>query len=232
MTKRAAISLLSGGLDSVVSLVVALDSYDVKLVLFFNYGQRSLENETKAVKNICQYYKIPYKVINLDWLKEITATSLVNKDKLLPEYTVDKLNSSMTVLKDSAKAVWVPNRNGVMLSIGAAFAESLGYKFLIFGANLEESATFPDNSEEYVSKLSETFSYSTSNAVEIVVPLANKTKTEIVELALKYNVPLKFLWSCYDSGDKYCGKCESCARFSRALINNNQQELWKEMSSI
>src|SRR3989339_883796 len=86
MSKKSAVVLLSGGLDSVVSLASIEDRLDIALALFFNYGQRSFEREMKAVKSICKYYSVNYEVLNLDWLKKITSTSLVNLDKDLPLY--------------------------------------------------------------------------------------------------------------------------------------------------
>jgi len=229
MNRQSAIALLSGGLDSTVSMVVSIKNYDIKLALFFDYGQRSIKKETMAIENICKHYKIPYKVIKLDWLKEITHTSLVNQEQSLPEYTMENLNSNVSTLKNSAKAVWVPNRNGVMLNIAAAIAETINCNTIIFGANIEEATTFPDNSSDFAEKLTEVFSYSTSNGVKVEVPLVNKDKTEIVSLAIKNNIPLNLIWSCYSGGDKHCGKCESCARLKRALVNNNKLELWQEI---
>ena len=230
MNRQSAVVLLSGGLDSTVSMVVSIKKYSIKLALFFDYGQRSVKKESEAVEKICRYYEIPYKIIKLDWLKEITATSLVNQEQVLPEYTVENLNSNVNVLKNSARAVWVPNRNGVMLNIGAAIAESMGCGVIIFGANKEEATTFPDNSADFTEKITEVFSYSTSNGIKVEVPLVNKDKTEIVSSAIENNLPFNFVWSCYSGGNKHCGKCESCARLKRALVNNNRPDLLEEMS--
>ncbi|MEW5822340.1 MAG: 7-cyano-7-deazaguanine synthase QueC [Cyanobacteriota bacterium] len=230
MGQKSAVALLSGGLDSVVSLSFCLKECDVKFVVIFNYGQRSFSSEYKAVKIICEYYELSFKVVELPWLEEITTTSLVDKAKQVPRYTLEGLESDIKVLKESAKSVWVPNRNGVMLNIAASFAESLHCDYVIFGANAEEAVTFPDNSNTYVEKLNESLSISTCNAVKIYAPFAEKTKSEIVDYAIKNNVPLGFLWSCYFSGEKHCGTCESCVRLKRALNNNNQSDVWREIS--
>lgn len=230
MYKDNAVVILSGGLDSVVSMVVAMDHYEIKTAIFFNYGQKSFEKEKQAVENICQFYKIPFKIINLDWLKDITSTALVNKEEALPEYTIDKLDSDFSILDSSARSVWVPNRNGVMLNIAAAIAESKDCSAVIFGANKEEAATFPDNTKDFTDALTNAFAFSTLNKVKIVVPLSDKDKTEIVSMALSYKVPLRYLWSCYLAQNKHCGKCESCSRLKRALLSNNQNELWKDIS--
>ena len=230
MSKKSAVVLLSGGLDSVVSLASIEDRLDIALALFFNYGQRSFEREMKAVKSICKYYSVNYEVLNLDWLKKITSTSLVNLDKDLPLYDQAKLDSDISVLESSAKSVWVPNRNGVMLNIAASYADSYDLDYVVFGANKEEAVTFPDNSIKFVDSINQSFSFSTSNKVEVIAPMAFKTKEEIVEIAISLNVPLSMLWSCYSSKTYHCGECESCNRIKRAIISNNKPELWEELS--
>lgn len=226
----SALATLSGGLDSAISLAESKSNYNVKMILFINYAQRAYESELKAVKSISGYYDIPLKIINLDWLAEITDTALVNKNKIIPEYTVESLNNDISVLNESAKAVWVPNRNGVILNVAAAFAESLKCQHVIFGANSEEAVTFSDNSIEYVNKQNDAFEYSTSNHVKVISPLSAFNKTEIVALALKKDFPLDLIWSCYESGEKHCSHCESCNRLKRALENNGLQDVWRKIS--
>ena len=102
--KYKSIILLSGGLDSLVALGAFNDKYGVELALTFDYGQKSVNYEIEASKKICDYYNIKHKIIKLDWLKEITNTSLVSSS----EIPTEKLGTY-----ESAKNVWVPNRNGL-----------------------------------------------------------------------------------------------------------------------
>lgn len=230
MTKESAVALLSGGLDSATSLAVSLENYDVKLCLFFDYCQRSVEKERYYSKKLSEYYNIAFKEININWLAEITATALVNRDAKVPEYNLNKLDAEYGVLKESAMAVWVPNRNGVMINIAAAFAESYNCQYVIFGANSEEASTFPDNSIDYVNKASEALSYSTKNGVKVLSPLADKTKREIVDMAMRRDLPFDLIWSCYYSKEKHCGTCESCNRLRRALNANNIANIWSKIA--
>lgn len=231
MPDTSAIILLSGGLDSFASLAMTLKNHNIRLALTFNYGQRAFEREKIAVEKICDYYNIDHTVVSLEWLQNITTTSLVDTGKNLPSYTVENLNADMDTLKSSAKAVWVPNRNGVMLNIAAAYADSFQCEYVVFGANAEEAVTFPDNSLEFAEQMTKTLSYSTSNHVEVLVPLAKYTKTEIINIAIAENMPLQYVWSCYTPAEKHCGQCESCARLKRALLENGKETLWKEISS-
>lgn len=74
------IILLSGGLDSLVS-IAAMKTTDFQLALTFDYGQKSFKKEEEASKKIAQFYGIEHKIIELKWLKEITQTSLVSDKK-------------------------------------------------------------------------------------------------------------------------------------------------------
>ena len=206
------IVLLSGGLDSVVSLGLCKEEYNVQLALTFDYGQKSVKQEIEASKNIADYYKIKHEVIKLDWLKAITKTALVS-DKEIPQ--------GIDNPEESAKAVWVPNRNGLFLNIAACYADSDNYTHIILGANKEEGETFPDNTIEFAQRINAEFEYSTQKHPKVVAPLINSDKNDIVKLALDNKIPLEYVRSCYAGGEKHCGKCESCTRLKNALEYNH-----------
>lgn len=214
------IILLSGGLDSLVSLGLGMQKYGISLALTFDYGQKALEQEVSTSKNICDYYKIEHKVIKLDWLKNVTHTALV-EDKELPEGIDDP--------EDSAKSVWVPNRNGLFLNIAGSFADGNDYDYIIIGANKEEGQTFPDNTQEFIDRVNAEFEFSTQKHPKVVAPLINYDKNDIVKQAIEHNIPLEFVRSCYSNGKKHCGKCESCTRLKNALIANGDTRYIKEL---
>lgn len=225
MTKS--IILLSGGLDSLVSLAIAKEEYNIELALTFDYGQKSVLQEIEASKKICEFYKINHKIIKLDWLKEITQTALVS-EKEIPLTSLNDLSSNEFVNK-SAASVWVPNRNGVFLNIAASFADSYGYDYIIFGANKEEGTTFPDNTQEFIDKINMAFEFSTQNHTKAYAPLINLNKNDIVSAALEKKTPLELTRSCYSTQGKHCGVCESCVRLKRALEENNCTEIIREL---
>lgn len=210
------IILLSGGLDSLVSL--GLGGYNVELALTFDYGQKSAEYEIEASKKNCDYYNIEHKVIKLDWLKNITHTALV-ADVDLP----DKID------ENSAKNVWVPNRNGLFLNIAGSFADGEDYDYILIGANKEEAGTFPDNTQTFVDRINAEFEFSTNKHPKVVAPLINCDKNDIVKLALENDIPLNLVKSCYAGGEKHCGKCESCIRLKNALMFNHADKYIKEL---
>ena len=123
---KDAIILLSGGLDSLVSLDIAIKKLDVKLALIFDYGQSAYFEEKQAAIDIAKYYNISLKFIDLSFMRELC----------------DFQNKNF----DDFDSVWIPNRNGLFLNIAASFCDKYNYGYIIFGANKEESCQFPDNS--------------------------------------------------------------------------------------
>lgn len=219
-TLNKSIILLSGGLDSLVSLDYTKKhtNYEIVLALTFDYGQKSVLAEIDASKKICEYYNIEHRIIKLDWLKEITHTSLVSENEI---------PKSGFETKESSANVWVPNRNALFLNIAASFCDSYNYKYIIYGANKEEANTFPDNTENFREQISKLFKSSTLVQPQVVAPLINYNKDDIVKIAVENSIPLDLVRSCYNSGEKHCGECESCYYLKRALLKNNCEEYVK-----
>lgn len=212
------IILLSGGLDSLVSLGLAKEEYGVELALTFDYGQKSAKTEIDASRRICEFYGIRHKVIKLDFLKEITHTALVSEEDVpTGEGLADDVESS--------KKVWVPNRNGLFLNIAGSFADSEDYDYIIIGANFEEAQTFPDNTKDFIERVNSEFEFSTRKQPKVIAPLINLTKNDIVKIAIENAIPLELVHSCYQFEDKHCGICESCVRLKNALLYNNSIDL-------
>ncbi len=224
---KTGIILLSGGLDSLVSLAIATKTIDIKLALTFDYGQKAFRREKDASRKIAEFYNIENKVIELDWLKKITNTSLVSNDTV-PKVSIEELaNKELT--EKSCKNVWVPNRNGLFINIAACFADSYHYDYIIIGANKEEAATFSDNSEEFIKNTNLALKKSTLKTVEVIAPLIETDKEEILKRGLDEKAPLELIYSCYNDTLKHCGECESCSRLKKTLIKLEQNELIKKL---
>ncbi len=207
--------LLSSGLDSTVNLYEALQKTEVVLALTFNYGQRAAVRELERAREIALLTNVPWKSLDLTWFSEFTKTSLVNRSTDVP--VGDKVSiDDLKVSNETAKSVWVPNRNGIFLNIGAAFAEGLGADVVVPGFNIEEGATFPDNTQGFLDALSDAFEFSTSNGVKAVCYTTGLNKTQIVARGRALGAPFSLMWPCYLAGAEPCGECESCKRFARA----------------
>lgn len=213
-----AVVLLSAGLDSSFNLFKATQQFDVALTLTFDYGQRAARQEVQCAAKLAAHYKVPHKVVSLPWFKEFTKTTLVGGGEIPSgaDVQIDDFKRS----SETAKSVWVPNRNGIFLNIAAGFAEGLGAKFVVPGFNLEEAQTFPDNSAAFMKALDNAFSFSTANRVTTHCYSTHLNKTQIINEAISAELPLQLLWPCYLDGDKWCRQCESCQRFLRAAREN------------
>ena len=215
-----AIVLLSAGLDSVVSFKLACDSYDSIKCLTFDYGQKARSKEIEFASKICATYRVSHHVIELPWYESFEG-ALTDNNKL-PQLTKETLEDYSAVC-ETAKAVWVPARNAVFLSIATAFCENYHYDAVVVGFNREEAETFSDNSADFVTSFNRVLQYAALNQVEVVAPLIEYNKTEIAALGLRIGAPLEWSWSCYAAEDVPCRVCESCLRRRRAF-----QDLKKE----
>ena len=211
-----AISLLSGGLDSVVATWAARADCQIAAALTADYGQRAAPNEIAAAGQVAAKLGCPHIVVDLRWLGALGQNALTDPTLAVPEPGAASLDDR-DVTEQTAAAVWVPNRNGVLLNVAAAHAEALGCQSIICGFNIEEAATFPDNSREFMAAMDASLAFSTRTQVRVLSPTASLTKREIVALARRIGAPLEDVWSCYHSGEAQCGKCESCLRLGRAL---------------
>ena len=218
-----AIVLLSGGLDSVVSLAIIKQYCENILALTFNYGQKSFKYELNAAEKIARHYNIDHKIVNLDWLNEISQSSL-NTDEDIPHLSKEDLDNK-EISTISSSSVWVPNRNALFINIAACYADAMNYDMIVFGANKEEAETFKDNSISFVNSINSTLSNSTNYNVKVIAPFIYKTKKEIVEDGIRLNVPFNLIYSCYSGEQIHCGHCESCMRLRRALEQNNRNDI-------
>lgn len=203
---KKAIILLSGGLDSAVSLALAIKAgYKITLALTFDYGQKSARQEIKASGKLCRQFRIKHQVFNLKWLGKLANNALTNKHKPIPSFSH---LSSFSL--SSLSAVWIPNRNGLFINIAASYAEALGQKYIITGFNKEEAINFPDNSIGYINAANKVLQFSTLTKVRVISFTARMDKRQIISQARRLRLNLNELWSCYEGGPTPCGVCESC----------------------
>jgi 7-cyano-7-deazaguanine synthase len=224
----SAVVLLTAGVDSSVNIVKALEKFSVRLALTFDYGQRAAAREVDRAAKLAQHFNLRHEVVKLPWFSLFTRTSLVSGAEIPSgkDVEIDNLKRSF----ETAKKVWVPNRNGILLNIAAGFAEGLGAQYIIPGFNREEAATFPDNTGEFLKTLDASFAYSTDSSIKTFCFTTALDKTEIVREGQRLRLPFQMLWPCYLGGETWCGECESCQRFKRALAANglNFAQLQKE----
>jgi 7-cyano-7-deazaguanine synthase len=209
-----ALALLSGGLDSTVAAALhRARTGPVELGLCVDYGQRAAEPERRAAEAVGAALGFPVLTTTLPLLAEITDTALVRRGRPVPHPEPGRLDADASATAD---AVWVPNRNGVLVNLAAALAEARGLRFVIVGFNAEEAATFPDNTPRFVESLNACLQDSTRGRVTVVCPTLHLTKAQLLAEGLAVGAPVQFSWSCYEGGARPCGRCESCRRRERA----------------
>jgi len=220
-----AVVLFSGGLDSTACLYWAKKNYDEVTMLVINYGS----NEERVTNRVAEFFSkelnVPLKIIKLDFLEEFSklrGTTLVGGET--PKVTAQELEDFERA-KETAKSVWVPARNVVLIAVAASLLDALGGGDIIVGFNAEEGATFPDNTPEFVEKMNEMLRYGTMAEVRVVAPLINLDKRGIARLLKELGAKYEYSNSCYmprgfteDGKPIHCGRCESCVRRHRGLI--------------
>lgn len=217
--KIPSVVLLSGGLDSAANLALcALHDHPV-LALTVDYGQRAALREFAAAQKLADHFGVPHRTLDLRWLGGLGGSSLTDCRQEVPELDRSELDS-LPVIQKTAKSVWVPNRNGVLIQAAAAYAEVMKAGRVIVGFNREEGATFPDNTQAFLDASSQALRFSTrGGAVSVHCYTTDLDKRQIVAKlrSLERPFPFDYLWSCYHGGPTPCGRCESCQRLKRAL---------------
>lgn len=188
------------------------EGQSVSLCLTFDYGQRSYQAESRAARGLAERHGLPWQSVELPWLA--AAARRAGCSLLSGELPVGTLQSPGDAA--SAASVWVPARNVVFLSVGAAFAEAGGDAVVLTGFNREEAATFPDNSAQFVASMDGVLELGTRTAVRVEAPTIAMIKSEIVAAARGLDLAAGDFWSCYAGGSEPCGTCESCLRSERA----------------
>ncbi len=215
------IVLVSGGLDSVVNLKIACDRGEAILALTFDYGQQCFDNEATAAASCAGLLGVPHKIVELGWYEHILPDAMAGRNSVQKWQTKDEIDRDKAL-----KEAWIPNRNGVLVNIAAAYAEFLGAQSIVMGLNREEGAIFPDNSSDFLKACNHALSLSTLSKVELISYTVDLTKREIVKLGLGIDAPLDLIYSCYlrSEDQRMCGSCQSCLRVKHALEANGIYE--------
>lgn len=209
-----AVALLSGGLDSSVACLIAAERISIEIAVTVDYGQRSARREIEAAAALCGRIDADHRVIELPWLAPLTSTALVNTEAPVPTVEADDIDRPDGALS-RARAVWVPNRNGLLANVAACFADAENLDAIVVGLNAEEALSFSDNTPAFADALTACFSYSTQQRPHVLSPTIEMTKRVIAAHAVERG--LTSFWSCYHGGETMCGRCESCARTIRAF---------------
>ena len=207
MTKKNAVIVVSGGMDSITMLYDYQEK--IALAVTFNYGSNHAANEIPFAKYHCEKLGIPHIVIPLDFMQEYFKSSLLSGATEIPEG--DYRDETM-------KSTVVPFRNGIMLSIACGLAESNGLVSVMIANHGGDHTIYPDCRPNFIHAMSDAMKYGTYENIEIDAPYTNKDKTWIVKRGTKLGVDYNKTWSCYKGGEKHCGKCGTCIERKEAFL--------------
>jgi 7-cyano-7-deazaguanine synthase len=201
---KKAIVLCSGGMDSCLTTAIANQDYKLA-ALHLNYGQRTEKKELQAFNDIANHYKIEERlIIDTSFLKEIGGSSLTDEHI--------ELASDQDVDRKEVPNSYVPFRNANILSMAVSWAEVIAAEKIFVGAVEEDSSGYPDCRVSFFQAFNKMIDLGTKpeSNIEILTPIINLSKADIVKKAFEMNAPLHLTWSCYRSENLACGVCDSC----------------------
>lgn len=201
------IVLFSGGIDSTTALHWAIHEGGSVSVLTFDYGQRNaieIQMAQRAVKRL----KIPIDILSID-LKQIKGSSLTDPELPLPEF------QSAEEIQAGVPTTYVPFRNGIFLSLAAAWAEVNEIWDIVCGFHMIDSPNYPDTTPTFVHAMEKAINTGTlalllKKAVKIHAPFLHMTKADIIQKGLSLGADYSLSISCYSGQEIPCLTCSSC----------------------
>jgi 7-cyano-7-deazaguanine synthase len=185
-----AVVLASGGVDSsVIMFLLKKDGHEV-LPLFVDYGQLAGTREWKSHKAICGFLGLEPCRMDISGFGK-TIHSGITDDKL-----------------DIEKQAFLPTRNLLFLTIGAAYAYAQGATAVAIG--ILANPIFPDQTENFIRSAEQSIRTALGSDIVILAPLITLDKRDTLSLANKYNLPLGQMSYCHGKNERPCGVCISC----------------------
>ena len=215
---RKAVVLLSGGMDSCVSTAIARERHGAGNIalLHAGYGQRTQRRERRAFEEIADFYGARQRlVVQLDHFRAIGGSALTDEKIAVPENELGAPGPQGSAIP----VTYVPFRNAHFLSVAVSWAEVIGAGAIHIGAVAEDSSGYPDCRPEYYRVFQELIHAGTrpETRIEIVTPVIQMKKGEIIRRGLELGAPLHLTWSCYQEEEAACGACDSCLLRLRAF---------------
>ena len=209
--KSRAVVCLSGGMDSCVCAAIAARDRGEVYFLHGDYGQRTERRERESFERLAEHFHAAGRLAcDLRHLGRIGGSSLTDQGIEVSEVNLDY---------QGIPSSYVPFRNAHFLSVAVSWAEVIGAEAVYVGAVEQDSSGYPDCRREYYDAFERVVELGTrpETRIRIFTPLVSLKKSEIVRLGLELGAPFELTWSCYQSQDLACGRCDSCALRLRAF---------------
>lgn len=218
--QKRAVVLLSGGLDSTVTLHLARSmGYEVH-ALSFRYGQRHGRELECALWQGRAAGVASHRVVDIDFSSWDTSALMEGGQPL------ESGNTERTETPNS----YVPARNMVFLSVAASLAESLGISEIHIGVSEVDYSGYVDCRAEFLEAMEGAINAGTERRaaggrpIRPVAPFIHSSKAEEVREGLSLGVDFAHTWSCYAGGDRPCMECDSCLLRLRAFDQNGMED--------
>ena len=224
-----ALVLNSGGVDITTCVGIAVDKYVKENVITASlyYGQKH-DKELECAKKIADYYGVGHIEEDISNIMKYASNvcSLVKGGKDIVEMSyADQIKKN----GEGRVETYVPFRNGLLLSIATAYADSLFPNEnveIYYGAHSDDACgnAYADCSEAFAEAMDRAINIGTYNKITVVRPLIKMNKAEVVKTGLKLKVPYELTWSCYEGKEKQCGKCGTCIDRKAAFEKNGVED--------
>jgi 7-cyano-7-deazaguanine synthase len=222
---RLGVVLLSGGLDSTtVAALARREGYDL-LAVTLHYGQTH-RREIDAARAVAAALGLRQRVVDVAFFKDLAWYSALTH----PEQFALPTDRPPAEMADTIPISYVPLRNTFLLTLAAALLESDALALverqgvppadleaaLFIAANAVDYSGYPDCRPEFYQALVDTLRLGSKLGTQYGVPfrvrtpIIDRTKAEIVRLGVEAGAPLALTWSCYEGGERPCGRCDSC----------------------
>lgn len=225
---KKALVLSSGGVDSTTCVGIAVYELGKENVstVSVSYGQKH-SKELECADAVANHYDVDHYILDLSQvLQHSNCPLLKNSTEEVPQKSYAE---QIAENGEGKVSTYVPFRNGLMLSAVAALAQSIypdDEVDIYIGAHADDAAgrAYADCSEEFTSAMNTAILIGTYGKVRVVAPLVNMNKAEVVHTGVGIGVPYKLTWSCYEGGDKPCGKCGTCIDRAKAFELNGMKD--------
>ncbi len=204
--KKKALVLLSGGLDSTVTLSICRRSNIETYAMTFDYGQRHKVELDYAKWQAKRFECKSHKIFKIDLYGGSALTDQIDIPK----------NENVDLIPDEIPVTYVPGRNIIFLSFAAGYAEFLDIEDIYIGVNSVDYSGYPDCREEFLEIFEKTINMSTKKGLHgkkfrIIAPLQKLNKKEIVLIGKNNDVDFSKTSSCYNPRNmRKCGLCDAC----------------------
>ena len=216
---KRAVVLLSGGMDSAVTLALARRQGFACHALSLAYGQRHASELQAAARVAAMLGAVEHKIVDVD-LRGIGGSALTADIEVPPH---DRAHPA-----DEIPATYVPARNTIMLSLALGWAEVLGADGIWCGVNAVDYSGYPDCRPAFVDAFERLANVATragtqGHRLHVHAPLMQMSKADIVREGVALGLDFSATVSCYraDAEGRACGRCDACALRARGFADAN-----------